>query len=184
MGEQDLNQVLELLEPLLDDVNLSVPIRLGVYNHLATSYTLLRMDEKAKDIYISLLKFNPENVRALNNVAYILSNSLSKPKEALPYIERALRSNPKDFNMLDTYGWTLFKAGEHSRAVMELRRSVDIRPTAVSSYHLGAALNAVGESQLALNALRDSAKLLENDPLVEAEVGNDVRTLIAQLEKD
>ncbi|NIA06763.1 MAG: tetratricopeptide repeat protein [Actinobacteria bacterium] len=183
-AQEDLDRVVSLLEPLLDDGDLSNPLRLGVYSQLAISYTYLKMDEQAKDTYLSLLKFNPDNVRALNNVAYILSNSLNKPKEALLYIERALRQDPKEANLLDTYGWTLFKAGEPSRAVMELRRSVDILPTAVSYYHLGAALHAVGESQLALNALRESAKLLENDPLNDADIGNDVRTLIAQLEKN
>ena len=86
--------------------------------------------------------------------------------------------------MLDTYGWTLFKAGQSNRAVLELQRSVDIRPTAVNCFHLGAALHAVGEPKLALNALRESLKLLEDDPLTEADIGNDVRTLIDQLQKD
>ena len=184
MAKEDLNQAIDLLNPLVDEPNLSVPLRLGIYNQLATSYTALKMDQQATDVYLKLLKLKPNDIRALNNLAYILSDMLNKPKEALPYIERALRQNPKEANLLDTYGWILFKAGEFNRAVVQLGLSVDIQPTAVNHYHLGAALKEAGESQLALRALRESAKLLQSDPANEANIGNEVRTLIEQLEKN
>lgn len=102
----------------------------------------------------------------------------------MPFIERALPQNPKEANLLDTYGWTLYKTGQLNRAIVELGRSVDILPTAMNCYHLGVALKEVGESNLALQKLRQAVTLLENDPVSEEQIGNQVRMLIEELEKE
>jgi len=180
----DMNQAIELLQALITGPEVSVVIKRRAYGQLAQAYTSLQEYEQAKEAYLSLLKVWPNNVQALNNVAYILSDVLNRPQEALGYIEVALWQNPQEANLLDTYGWTLFKAGQRDRAILELRRSVAIRPSGMNYYHLGVVLKEVGERRLALSALREAAKLLENDPIGERDIGEQLRMLIAELEKE
>ena len=184
LAKADMNQAIELLQALITGPEVSVVIKRRAYGQLAQAYTSLQEYEQAKEAYLSLLKVWPNNVQALNNVAYILSDVLNRPQEALGYIEVALWQNPQEANLLDTYGWTLFKAGQRDRAILELRRSVAIRPSGMNYYHLGVVLKEVGERRLALSALREAAKLLENDPIGERDIGEQLRMLIAELEKE
>ena len=184
LADQDLNQVVNLLQSLSAQPELTVPLRLRIYSQLANAYTFLQNFEQAKDVYLNIVRLRPNDFWALNNLAYLLSDTLNRPDEALPFIERALPQNPKEYNLLDTYGWTLYKAGQVGRAIVELGRSVDIRPTAMSCYHLGVVLKEAGESKLALQKLRQAATLLENDPVSQEQIGSQLRMLIEVLERE
>ena len=61
---------------------------------------------------------------ALNNLAYLYTNTLNQPQKAKPLIERALRQRPGDMNLLDTYAWTLAKLGKNEQALEYLRKVV------------------------------------------------------------
>lgn len=72
--------------------------------------------EVAATYYIAVLKIEPNNTRALNNLAYILIEQ-GKHQMALEYAKRAAELSPEYPAVLDTYGTTLFKTGQFNEAV-------------------------------------------------------------------
>ena len=66
--------------------------------------------------YIAVLIIEPDNTRALNNLAYILIEQDNYQK-ALEYAKRASELSPEYPAVLDTYGTTLFKTGQFNEAV-------------------------------------------------------------------
>src|SRR5262249_26928025 len=73
--------------------------------------------EEARGIYQRVLERNPDDVRTLNNLAYVLTESLNRPQDALPLARHAAELAPGDAQVLDTLGWAQFKAGDAQAAV-------------------------------------------------------------------
>ncbi|MGS2721730.1 XrtA/PEP-CTERM system TPR-repeat protein PrsT [Paraglaciecola aestuariivivens] len=69
----------------------------------------------AIDQYLLVLDVEPNNTRALNNLAYILVDQ-GNYQRALQYAERAAALKPDYQPILDTYGTTLHKSGMFSKA--------------------------------------------------------------------
>lgn len=63
-----------------------------------------------------VLKENPGNPIALNNLGYFLVERGEKPGEAVELIGRALKIDPKNPSYLDSLGWAYFKMGKLSEA--------------------------------------------------------------------
>ena len=76
------------------------------------------------ELYRQILKIAPDDVLALNNLAYVLMTEMNKPDEALEYSRRAAQlqvANPViRANVLDTKGWNLALLGRHEEAIRVL----------------------------------------------------------------
>jgi tetratricopeptide (TPR) repeat protein len=90
--------------------------KMAVTQRLAYAYERQGKTEDAVTAYQAILRTNPNNVEALNNFAYLLTDRLGKGEEALPMAERAVRGRPGDLNVLDTYAWTLTSLGQLDKA--------------------------------------------------------------------
>src|SRR5262249_48842265 len=88
--------------------------------------------------YEAVLKVDPKQAMALNDLAYILADSLNAPAQALPYAQQAVRANPNDADVLDTLGYVLMKNGRLGEAIGALLRAKDIDHYNIAvAYHLG-----------------------------------------------
>jgi len=67
-------------------------------------------------LYRKVLKVDPENVTALNNYAYFLSESGKELKKAREMSRRTIEKDPKNPTYLDTYAWILHKMGQNIEA--------------------------------------------------------------------
>lgn len=93
--------------------------------------------EDAKLQYEEILKIDPSDMVALNNLAVLLADDLNKPEEALPYAERAVRVAGNDANVLDTLGWTLARCKQYGKATTFLLRALESSSeNAAALYHL------------------------------------------------
>ncbi|UCE59617.1 MAG: tetratricopeptide repeat protein [Phycisphaerales bacterium] len=105
----------------------------------AELYQLMDKPELARSSYEEALKYQSEDWVVLNNLAYVLSDSLGKCAVALPYAQRsvAIADNPAT---LDTLGWIYVCLEEYSSAVAELSRAIRLNPDMLLAYyHLGEA---------------------------------------------
>lgn len=116
----------------------------------------------------TILKREPENSQALNALGYTLADSTQRYDEALTLISRALELSPKDFYILDSMGWVLFRLGRLDEATTYLQRARTLRNDPEVAAHLGEVLWAKGDRDAARKtwnaALRDTPnneKLLE-----------------------
>ena len=66
--------------------------------------------------YESLLSEMPNNIKVLNNLAYMLAESNQRLSDALEYSKRAQKLKPNDPGFLDTYAFVLLKSGNDTEA--------------------------------------------------------------------
>lgn len=110
----------------------------------------------AIETYRAVLQIDPDNIDALNNAAYFLSDA-GRVSEALPFADRLLVLARGNANIMDTVGWVYFKAGRLDEAESVLRdamRADGSVPAPV--YHLGEVLEASGRKNDASDSYRDA----------------------------
>jgi tetratricopeptide (TPR) repeat protein len=141
----------------------------AAYNHyLALVLYKQKAFEQALVIYKKILKVQPNNVMTLNNTAYMLAQDMDRAAEAVPLAQHAAEIAPNNAVVLDTYGWSMHKAGQVDAALEILRRSVRLSPSGLNCLHLAEAQIQRGDSQSAIEML--------NKSMVLAEESNDERT--------
>ena len=88
----------------------------------------------------AILRIDPVNVFALNDLAWALQRS--DPKRAIEYAERAVRLAPANPSVLDTLGWIYLENGELARALPLLQKAAALAPDASEiHYHLAMVLS-------------------------------------------
>ncbi len=108
----------------------------------------------------------PDLVSALNLAGYMLADSGTRLDVAERYLRRARELAPGDPAILDSWGWLLFRKGDHRGAVRVLDRAARYAPReAEILVHLAAAWIADGAPRTGL-ALLDRAMGLHPTPPV------------------
>lgn len=113
---------------------------------------------ESKPIYEQVLKVDPGNVLALNNVAYILADSGQDLDLALTYAERAKQKVPGNTDISDTLGLIYIKKNLSDQAINIFQDLIKKDPNralyhyhlAVAYYQKGDKANAKKSAQLAL----------------------------------
>lgn len=101
----------------------------------------------------------PDNAIALNNLAYLLSESGDQTQEPLKYAQRAVELDPKNPEFEDTLGWVLFRRGVYGVAVTHLERAMAMKATALRQYHLAMAYHKAGQSARGRTALQAGLRM-------------------------
>ena len=83
-------------------------------------------ENSAEQPYREVLRIQPNNLIALNNLAWVLRERQST--EAVQLARRAAELAPDNAAILDTYGVVLFRAGELNEANAVLERALEIDP--------------------------------------------------------
>jgi arylsulfatase A-like enzyme len=118
-----------------------------------------RRDE-ALELYEAALARDGNNLRALNNSAWILYELRREPDRALQRATLAVAAQPDDASFRDTLGCVLLWRGQQAEALAELRKAVELVPQyAAAHYHLGLAEQAAGSAGAAIAALERAVAL-------------------------
>src|SRR6185436_17677061 len=116
--------------------------------------------------YRKVLESAPENVRALNSIAYQLGEYQRLPGEALKFAEKAAEIAPEDAAVRDTLGWVLYRKGVYETALHHLKSAAANNSLVVAKYHLAMAYLKVGQGDLGEQTL--NATLKADPALTEA----------------
>ena len=120
--------------------------------------------------YDELAARAPANLPYLNNGAWILSEELNRPREALERIETVASTGDVAPRTLDTRGVILLRLGQTARAIADLEAAASAGPSGPIGYHLARAYLAAGRRADAARALaRASAAGLKPESLQPAE---------------
>lgn len=110
---------------------------------------------RAKTLYEQLVRDDPKDALALNNLAWLVVQE--DPRRALGLAQNAVKANPALANYLDTLGTMQLNRSDFQGALVSLQRAHDLAPdNADFAYHLALALEATGQtaqSQALLQAL-------------------------------
>lgn len=115
-----------------------------------------RLPEEAFAAYDSCLQWKDDNVTALNNYAYYLSEERRDLKKAEQMSARTVKAEPTNATYLDTYAWILFLQQRYDEAKAYIDRALENdtdttagAPSAVIIEHAGDIYNQCGDRQRA-----------------------------------
>lgn len=125
-----------------------VAVRLTLANDLETSGNV----QAAQAQYLAVLKLEPGNITALNNLAWNLRRS--EPKRALEYIRQAVAIAPDLPVLLDTLAVVESQNGDHVAAQRNIERALAAAPDDSSvRFHAAMIAAARGDTAQAITAL-------------------------------
>ncbi len=106
-----------------------------------------------------ILEAHPRNIKALNDLAYLLADSANQPDAALRFAERAREIAPENGAVADTLGWVLCKKGLYTVALPHLEFAAS-RPgaTGEQKLHLAVAYFNAGDQKRGQQTLEAALK--------------------------
>jgi uncharacterized protein (TIGR03790 family) len=145
---------------------------------LASEYEAQQPHEKAIERYRAVLTVTPDNIVALNNLAYALALRKGEPLEALGFAQRAMGlSGGRSPEVADTLAWVQHLLGRDQDAADILARIVKANPErAPFRLHAAVVFAALGRLDDARTELREAVRL---DP--ELEKSDEAKALRAKL---
>ena len=133
--------------------------------HFAT-LSMATDNKAAIEQFQAILKQDPNNVAALNNVA--LAYYKEKDPKALEYAEKAAALAPANPAVMDTLGFLLVEKGDAKRGLPLLEKAVAAAPNAVNiRYNLALAQAKTGDKENARKSLEEVIAKGGNSPKVE-----------------
>ncbi len=152
----------------LVDAAASDDVPVDALNLLAGLHERTNEPEKALPVYKRVIDRDPNNVAALNNLAYALAVRERRPEEAWPFAERALKLQPGNALIADTAAWIRHLLGDDATALKLLEPAARALPrNADVQLHAAVLLAAAGrleEAAAALKAAQQSDKAVVNRP--------------------
>jgi len=130
-----------------------------VYLPLAMLLDATGRQPEARTAYEHVLKLQPDNPIALNNLAYMLAETGGDLDRALALAQRARQKLPQDPNVADTLGWIYIKKNLSDNAIEIFQELVTKLPgNSTYRYHLGMALYQKGDKPSARKELETALR--------------------------
>lgn len=95
-----------------------------LYTRALIAEHLGKIDVMEADLKKILAK-EPNNAEALNALGYTLLNDEKRYREAEKYLQKAIKLQPDEPAIMDSFGWLQFKLGNYSQAVKYLRTAYE-----------------------------------------------------------
>ncbi len=146
-----------------------------------------RLEENAK-VNRQILEIAPNNVIAMNNLAWYLCEEQGKYQEALDLASRGLELAPEYLDLIDTRGVAHYRLGHLDEAVQDFARFVELCSPGVASlpttrFHLGRAYFEMGNRAEATRQLEQIPGLREGRGRLGAPDQAEATRLLEQLKK-
>ena len=149
-----------------------------VADELALTLQNAGRKKEAGDIYEQVIKTDPQNGVALNNLAFMMAENGGDLDQALTYAQRAKQVMPNLSEVSDTLGWIYLKKNMSDNAMDVFQALVNQKPdSSTYRYHLGMAYAQKGDKPKALAALQQA---LQSRPPKDEE--NKIKALVATLQ--
>ena len=132
------------------------------------------MVPEAEEAYRILLDREPDNPWYLNALGYLLADKNYQVDEAQELLRRALRLAPDTPEIIDSYGWALYRLGDLPAAIEYIERAMEYygyeTPPAEMMAHYGELLWETGDSEGAIIVWRNAWEAAPEDPYLLATI--------------
>lgn len=123
--------------------------------YLASSYRIAGDTDRAEPLFQEVLKLDPDNAVALNELALLLS--ARNDPQAKKLAEHAYTTYPDNPAIGDTFAWILVQSGDAERGRQILEKVLKAAPADPEArYHYGAALLKTGNKALGKSNLEQA----------------------------
>lgn len=161
----------------LEKAHQGMPDNSNILTNLAMLYEEIGKSDIARKDYELAIKTDANNAYALNNLAYLISESNGDLNLALTYAQTAKQKLPNYTEITDTLGWIYLKKNLTDSAIDSFKSLVVQAPqNPVYHYHYAMALNQKGDRE---NARKECQAALANRPTKQVE--SDIRSLMAKI---
>ncbi len=118
---------------------------------------------RAREHYLRALESGLRTAALYNGLGWVeVESQVGDPGKAVEYARLALDMQPKNADVLDTYGWALHYAGRSAAALPYLEEAYALKPAMYCiHYHLGSVYLALGESGRAVDHFRRQAERVD-----------------------
>ena len=106
-----------------------------LYTRALVAEHLGKLDVLESDLKKILAKY-PNDAQALNAFGYTLLNDAKRYHEAEKYLQRAIKLQPNEPAIMDSFGWLQFKLGNHSQALKYLQSAYEKQNSGEIAAHL------------------------------------------------
>ena len=106
---------------------------------MAMAYDDTGRNEEARRFYEEVLKINPDQYQALNNLAYLKADAGVDLDQALTFAQRAEQANPNNLDVRDTVGFIYYRKNLTDDSIRMLKELVAQRPDR-ATFHLHLAM--------------------------------------------
>ena len=128
---------------------------------------LLQITERfgeSAEVYQNIITLQPNNVIAINNLAWIMCEEQGKFQQALELTEKGLKIAPNYIDLIDTRGVAYYRLGEFNKAIQDFTTCIKLYPKetlsgTASRFHLARAFAALGEKDKAIEQLNQVLNL-------------------------
>ena len=141
IDEKRYDEAMEVYDNALGGTSYNADL---LYSRAMLAEKMDRLDILEKDL-LRIITREPNHAQALNALGYTLADRTDRYQEAYDYIKRALAVSPKDFYILDSMGWVLYRMGRLEEAKDYLRQAMEIRPDPEIAAHLVEVLWVAGQ---------------------------------------
>ena len=131
---------------------------------------LLELDRKneALEAYSTIVKNSPRDPNALNAYGYVLTNYSNNYKKAYKLIKKAIKLDPDNPAIIDSYGWILYRMGKYEEAEEELNRAYQLYKDPEIAFHLIKVLLKTNKKERAKNIFTEARVLfMDNKYLID-----------------
>ncbi|MGB9689056.1 tetratricopeptide repeat protein [Thermogutta sp.] len=126
---------------------------------LGDFYGLQERIPESEQAYREVLKRDPKNIIALNNLAAVLALQKVNVEEAEKLIKTAINIAGPGTNLLDTYAMVLMAQGKPQQAAAVLQEAMEDQPSGILYFHAAQALAQLGKNKEAAEAFQAGVKL-------------------------
>jgi predicted Zn-dependent protease len=132
--------------------------------YVAHLYDRLEHKQTSEQVLQDVLKLDPKNVPASNDLGYLWADEGRNLSEAETMIRHALTAEPENAAYLDSLGWVLYKRGQFEEAHRHLDAAIKRvdRPDPVVLDHLGDVLYRLNQRDAAVKTWKLSLTRVED----------------------
>lgn len=98
-----------------------------ILSNVGYMYERAGLIEEAEEYKRQAYALEPDHPQVLEGLAWWLIEYDINPKEGMELIEKAMKLDSTAYNIVNTWGWGLYKLGRYEEAMVALKRAADLR---------------------------------------------------------
>ncbi len=149
---------------LLSETLLQLPEEKDLlYTRALVAEHLGKLDVLESDLKKIIAKY-PNDAEALNALGYTLLNDSKRYRDAEKYLQRAIKLQPNEPAIMDSFGWLQFRLGNYPQAVKYLQAAYDKQNSGEIAAHLCEVFWTMGRKDDARQLFEMALKTAPEDP--------------------